>query len=156
MGSAGLGKLALAIKAYMNHLERSYSSSCCSVSDSWSILIPPHAFTCICGNAIHCHRHGICRSREACMFHKDLNEAFGNVIQGYAVQFPIFGPLSTHPPAFTCICGNAIHYDCDWDGVCGSREACMCNKGLNEAFGEKLFKFMLFILSLITPTPTKL
>ena len=65
------------------------------------------------------------------------------IIQLHAVQFPIFGPLSPHPPfAFICICGNALHYACD--EVCGSREACMCNNGLNEAFGEKLFNFMLF------------
>ena len=42
-------------------------------------------------------------------------------------KFPIFCPLSPHPPVFTCICGNAIHYACD--GVCGSREACMRNNG---------------------------
>ena len=70
----------------MKHLERSYSTLCCSVSDIWYFV--------------------------------------------------------THPPTFTCICGNAHHYACDM--VCGSREACMCNKGLNEAYGEKLFDFMLF------------
>ena len=66
----------------------------------------------------------------------------------------IFGHLSPQPPAFTCICCNAIHYA--WDGVCGSRETCTCNKGLNEAFGEKLFNFMLFSLGYLLichPTP---
>ena len=45
-------------------------------------------------------------------------------------------------PAFQCICGNAIYFVCD--GLCESREACMCNNGSNEAFGEKLFNFLLF------------
>ena len=75
-------------------------------------------------------------------------------IQLYAVQFSIFGTLSTHTPAFTYICGNALHYVAM--GVCGSSEACMCNKGLNQAFGRKLFNFMLlncgyFVLSHPTP-----
>ena len=37
----------------------------------------------------------------------------------------------TLSPAYTIKCGCVLHYACD--GVCGSREACMCNKGLNEA-----------------------
>ena len=45
------------------------------------------------------------------------------------------------PPALTCIFSNAIHYACD--GFCGSREACMCNNGSNEAFGENLFNFLM-------------
>ena len=41
-----------------------------------------------------------------------------------------------------------------------SREACMCNKGLNEAFGETLFNFILCcsvsdIWSLVTPSPLR-
>ena len=88
--------------------------------------------------------HGVYGPKEACMCKKGLNEAFGDQ-EGYSTLccsvFDI-GPLSPHPCAFTCICGNAIHYACDW--VCGSREAYMCNKGLNEAFGGKLFNFMLF------------
>ena len=76
------------------------------------------------------------------MCNEGLNEVFGEKLLNFMlVQLPIFGTLSPHPPAFTCTCGNALHYACD--GVCGSREACMCNKGLNEAFGEKLFNFML-------------
>ena len=62
----------------------------------------------------------------------------------------------TPPPAFTGICGNAIHYNCD--GVCGSREACMCNKGWNEAFGEKLSNFRLLSFRyfvLCHPTPLR-
>ena len=70
----------------MKHLERSYSTLCCSVSDIWSFVTPP--------------------------------------------------------PEFTCICGNALHYA--GDGVCWLREAYMCNKGLNDTFGEKSFDFMLF------------
>ena len=86
---------------------------------------------------------------------KHLEKSYSTLY--YAVQFPIFAPWSPHPPAFTCICGNAIHYACDW--VCGSRKYCICNKGLNEAFGEKLFSFMLIsfrYLVLSHPTPLRL
>ena len=69
-------------------------------------------------------------------------------------KLPLTHRPHLNPPAFACICGNAIHYA--WDGVFGSREARMCNKGFNEAFGEKLFNFMLFTfeyLVLCHPTP---
>ena len=39
-----------------------------------------------------------------------------------------------------------------------SREACMCNKGLNEAFEENLFNFMLFSFGYFViyhPTPLR-
>ena len=36
--------LACAIKVQMKHLERSYSTLCCSVSDIWSFVTPP---TCV-------------------------------------------------------------------------------------------------------------
>ena len=42
--------------------------------------------------------------------------------------------------------------------VCGSREACLFNNGLIEAFGEKLFIFMLSsfrYLVLCHPTPLR-
>ena len=42
MGSVGQGKLACAIRASMKHLERSYSTLCCSVSDIWSFITPSH------------------------------------------------------------------------------------------------------------------
>ena len=48
MGSVGQMKLACAIKVEMKHLERGYSTLCCSVSDIWSFVTPPPAFTCIC------------------------------------------------------------------------------------------------------------
>ena len=35
MGSVYQGKLACTIKAEMKHLERSYSTLCCSLSDIW-------------------------------------------------------------------------------------------------------------------------
>ena len=62
----------------------------------------------------------------------------------------------TPPPAFTGICGNAIHYACN--GICVSREACMCNNGSNEPFGEKLFNFLLLNFQyfvLCHPTPLR-
>ena len=102
MGSGGQEKLARAIRVEMKHLERSYSTLCCSISDILSFVTPP-------------------------------------------------------PPAFTCICGKAIHYTCD--GVWGSREACLCKKGLIEGFGEKLFNFMLLnfrYFVLCHPTPLRL
>ena len=83
---------------------------------------------------------------------KQLRESYETL----CCQFPIFCPLLPHPPAFTCICGNALHYVCD--GVCGSREDSMCNKGLNGAFGEKILIFILFsfrYLVLCQPTPLR-
>ena len=82
---------------------------------------------------------------------------FKEVIQLYDVKFRIFSPLSTNHLRFQDYL--ATHSDFyAWDGVCGSREACMCNKGLNEAFGEKLFNFMLFNLGYLVichPTPLR-
>ena len=95
MGSVGEEKLACAIMVQMKHLERRYSTFCCSICDIWSFVTPP--------------------------------------------------PLRSH--AFV-----AMH------GFCGSREACLCNKSLNEAFGEKLFNFLLFnfrYLVLCHPTPLR-
>ena len=48
--------------------------------------------------------HGVYGPKEACMCKKGLNEAFGDqeVIQLYAVQFPIFGPLPPLPPKNYC------------------------------------------------------
>ena len=54
------------------------------------------------------------------------------IIQLYAVEFRVFRPFSPHPFAFTRNCSNALHYACD--GVCDSKEARKCNKGLIEAF----------------------
>ena len=115
----------------------------------------PPAFTCIWRSAIDYAWDGVCGSRGACMCNKSLNNAFGEKLFNFMLfTFRIFGNLSPHPPAFTCIWRSAIDYA--WDGVCGSRGACMCNKGLNEAIGEKLFNFMLFTfgyLVLCHPTP---
>ena len=86
MGSVGEEKLACAIMVQMKHLERRYSTFCCSISDIWSFVTPPPC--------VHMH-------------------------------------------LWEC-----IHYACD--GFCGSREACICDKGLNEAFGETLFNFLMF------------
>ena len=41
MGSVGQMKLACAIRVEIKHLERSYSSLCCSVSDNFSFVTPP-------------------------------------------------------------------------------------------------------------------
>ena len=41
MRSVGQGKLACAIRAELKHLERSYSTLCCSVSDICSFVTPP-------------------------------------------------------------------------------------------------------------------
>ena len=51
MGSVGQEMLAGAIRVEMKHLDRSYSTLCCSVSDIFSFVTPPPAFTGICGNA---------------------------------------------------------------------------------------------------------
>ena len=89
------------------------------------------------------------------MCNKGLNEAFGEKL----FNFMLFSfrylvlcqptPLRSH--AFV-----AMHSIMFAMGVCGPSEACICNKGLNEAFGEKLFNFMLlssgyFVLSHPTP-----
>ena len=42
MRSVGQGELACALRAEMKHLERSYSTSCYSLSDIWSFINPPH------------------------------------------------------------------------------------------------------------------
>ena len=70
MGSKGQEKLTCAIRVEMKHLERSYSTLCCSVSDNFSFVTPPPAFTGISGNAIHYACDGVCGSKEACMFNK--------------------------------------------------------------------------------------
>ena len=41
MGSVGQMMLAYAIRVEMKHLERSYSTLCCSVSDIFSFVTPP-------------------------------------------------------------------------------------------------------------------
>ena len=41
MGSGGQEKLARAIRVEMKHLERSYSTLCCSISDILSFVTPP-------------------------------------------------------------------------------------------------------------------
>ena len=41
MGSVGQEELACAIRAYIKHLKRSYSTLCCSLSDIWSFVTPP-------------------------------------------------------------------------------------------------------------------
>ena len=38
---------------------------------------------------------------------------------------PSICPFSPHPPAFRRNCSDALHYACD--GICGSKEARMCN-----------------------------
>ena len=85
MGPVGQMKLACAWRVVMKHLERSYSTLCCSVSDNFSFVTQP---PCV-------HRH---------------------LWQCYLL----------------CLRWRL------W-----SNEACMCVKGWNKAFGEKLFNFML-------------
>ena len=158
MGSVGQEKLACAIRVETKHLERSYSTLCCSISDILSFVTPlpcvhRHLWQC---NPL-CLRWGLWVKRTLHVQWGLKWSIWREVIQLYAAQFPIFGPLSPHPPAFTGICGNAIHYACD--GVCWSREACTCYKSWNEAFGEKLFNFMLlnfryFVLCHPTPHQT--
>ena len=66
----------------------------------------------------------------------------------------IFMLSSPHPPVFPCICCNSLRYACS--GVCRSREGCMCNKVLIEAFDGKLLNYVLFSLGLLCflhPTP---
>ena len=193
MGSVGQMNLACAIRVEMKHLERSYSNLCCSVPDILSFVTPP--------SCVHMH---LWQGNPLCLpwglwVKKSLHVQWGlkwsiwRVIQLYAVQCRILGPLSphlllshafvemqsirpvmgsvvqvklqraikskmkhlerssstlwifgslsAHRPAFTCIWGNAIPYACD--GICWSSEACFCQKGLNEAFWKKLFNFML-------------
>ena len=62
----------------MKHLERSYSTLCCSISDIWSFLTPPHppAFTGNCSNAHHYACDGVCVLNEARKCNKGLTEAF--------------------------------------------------------------------------------
>ena len=61
----------------MKHLERSYSTLCCSVSDILSFLTPhPRSFTRNCSNALHYACDGICESNEARKCNKGLIEAF--------------------------------------------------------------------------------
>ena len=91
------------------------------------IITQPHAFISVCRNAhIIIAISSVGQATLQC--NQSLIEAYlKEVIQLYAAQFPIFCPLSPQPTAFTGICGNAIHYACD--GLRGSREACICNKG---------------------------
>ena len=84
---------------------------------------------------------GVCESKEAYMCNKGLIKAFGGKLFNFML-FLDFSPSLPPPqphPAFTCICCNVLHYACD--GVCGSREARMCNEGLIKAFGGKLSNF---------------
>ena len=109
----------------------------------------------ICGNEIHYAWDGVCRSSEACMCNKGLNEAFGEKLFNFILfsfgYLVIYHPNPLRSHAF---CGNAIHYA--WDGVCRSREACMCNKGLNEALERSystLYCSVSDIWSFIIPPP---
>ena len=77
MGYVGQMKLACAIKVEMKHLERSYSTLCCSVSHICSFVTPSPCVHMHLRNAIHYVCDGICESREACMCNKGLKEAFG-------------------------------------------------------------------------------
>ena len=67
LGSVDEEKLACAIMVQMKHLERRYSTFCCSICDIWSFVTPPPAFTCICGNASNMLAMGsMCQEKLAC------------------------------------------------------------------------------------------
>ena len=70
MGYTGQEKLACAIRVEMKHLERSYSTLCCLISDILSFVTPPPCVHRYCSNAIHDACDGVCGSREACMCNK--------------------------------------------------------------------------------------
>ena len=77
MGSVGQDMLACAIRVKMKHLERSYSTFCCSISDILSFVTPPPpAFTYICANAFCYASDGFCGLKEACICNNGSNEAF--------------------------------------------------------------------------------
>ena len=51
---------------------------------------------------------------------KHLKRSYSRSVNFMLLNFRYIVLMSPHPPAFTGICGNAIHYACG--GFCGSRE----------------------------------
>ena len=92
------------------------------------------------------------------MCKKGLNKAFGEKLFNFMLfsfrYLVLCQPTPLHSHAFVVM--HSIMFAM---GVCGSSEACMCNKGLNQAFGKKLFNFMLLnsgYFVLFQPTPLRL
>ena len=151
-------KLASAIRVCLKQLGESYATLCCHFRIFSPFTFHTPALASTCNHALHYACDGVYGTKEDYSCNKSLIETTREKLFNFMLfSFVLLLPPYPKPPAFTCICGNAIYYACD--GFCGSREACMCNKGSNEAFGEKLFNFLLFnfqYLVLSHPIPLRL